>query len=78
VTCGAGLYKNKYLCKAVPRAGLNRVFWSVKACFIYLSLLDCFPSYPLVMGGKKKAGGHFEKWNVVFCFSKCLPKSYAK
>jgi hypothetical protein len=30
------------------------------------------------MGGKKKAGGHFEKWNVVFCFSKCLPKSYAK
>jgi hypothetical protein len=74
VTSGAGLYKNKYLCEAVPRAGLNRVFWSVKACFIYLSLLDCFPSYPLVMGGKKRLVGILKNGMLCFVFQNACQK----
>jgi hypothetical protein len=62
--------------------GLNRVFCIVKVCSIYLSVFGIVSHHhPLVMGivgEKKKAGGHFEKWNVVFCFLKCLPKSYTK
>jgi hypothetical protein len=81
VKSGAGLYKNKYLCEAVPRAGLNWVFWSVKVCSIYLSVFGIVSDRILwlwVSWENKKAGGYFEKWNVVFCFSKCLPTSYTK
>jgi hypothetical protein len=81
VTSGVGLYKNNYVCEAVPRAGLNPVFRGVKACSIYLSVFGIVSHHILWLWGslgKKEAGGHFEKWNVVFCFSKCLPKSYTK
>jgi hypothetical protein len=60
--------------KSRPKSGILE-------CKGLLHLFISFGLFPIISsgyGGKKKAGGHFEKWNVVFCFSKCLPKSYAK
>jgi hypothetical protein len=77
VKSAAGLYKNKYLCEAVPRAGLNRVFWSVKACSIYLSVFGIVSHHILwlwVSWGKKRLVGILKNGMLCFVFQNACQK----
>jgi hypothetical protein len=77
VKSGAGLYKNKYLCEAVPRAGLNWVFWSVKACSIYLSVLGIVSDPILwlwVSWGKINLVGILKNGMLYFVFQNACQK----